>query len=79
MANSNPLKAAWSEGRTTFGLWMTVPGSIGAEILAGAAVDYVCVDQQHGSSTTTRWYPCSKPSGPKGRPPSRGCSRMTRS
>jgi 2-keto-3-deoxy-L-rhamnonate aldolase RhmA len=38
MANSNPLKAAWSEGRTTFGLWMTVPGSIGAEILAGAAV-----------------------------------------
>ena len=27
---------------------MTVPGSIGAEILAGAGVDYVCVDQQHG-------------------------------
>jgi 4-hydroxy-2-oxoheptanedioate aldolase len=48
MANPNPLKAAWSEGRTAFGLWMAVPGSIGAEILAGAAVDYVCVDQQHG-------------------------------
>jgi 4-hydroxy-2-oxoheptanedioate aldolase len=27
---------------------MTVPGSIGAEILAGTGVDYVCVDQQHG-------------------------------
>jgi 4-hydroxy-2-oxoheptanedioate aldolase len=27
---------------------MTVPGSVGAEILAGAGVDYVCVDQQHG-------------------------------
>jgi 4-hydroxy-2-oxoheptanedioate aldolase len=48
MANPNPLKRAWSEGRTAFGLWMTVPGSIGAEILAGAGVDYVCVDQQHG-------------------------------
>ena len=48
MANSNPLKAAWAESQTAFGLWMTVPGSIGAEILAGAGVDYVCVDQQHG-------------------------------
>ena len=27
---------------------MTVPGSVGAEIFAGAGVDYVCVDQQHG-------------------------------
>jgi 4-hydroxy-2-oxoheptanedioate aldolase len=42
------LKIAWAEGRTAFGLWMTVPGSIGAEIFAGAGVDYVCVDQQHG-------------------------------
>jgi 4-hydroxy-2-oxoheptanedioate aldolase len=25
-----------------------MPGSIGAEIFAGAGVDYVCVDQQHG-------------------------------
>jgi 4-hydroxy-2-oxoheptanedioate aldolase len=48
MANLNPLKAAWSEGRTAFGLWMTVPGSVGAEIFAEAGVDYVCVDQQHG-------------------------------
>jgi 4-hydroxy-2-oxoheptanedioate aldolase len=45
---ANPLRAAWAEHRTAFGLWMTVPGSIGAEILAGAGVDYVCVDQQHG-------------------------------
>src|SRR5215210_5163294 len=48
MANPNPLKRAWEEGRTAFGLWMTVPGSIGAEIFASAGVDYVCVDQQHG-------------------------------
>jgi 4-hydroxy-2-oxoheptanedioate aldolase len=45
---TNPLRAAWSEGRTAFGLWMTVPGSIGAEIIASAGADYVCVDQQHG-------------------------------
>ncbi len=44
----NPLKSSWAEGRTAFGLWMTVPGSVGAEIFAGAGVDYVCVDQQHG-------------------------------
>jgi 4-hydroxy-2-oxoheptanedioate aldolase len=44
----NPLKTSWTEGRTAFGLWMTVPGSVGAEIFAGAGVDYVCVDQQHG-------------------------------
>ena len=48
MANPNRLKVAWAEGRTAFGLWMTVPGSVGAEIFAGAGVDYVCVDQQHG-------------------------------
>ena len=48
MANPNPLRAVVSEGRAALGLWMTVPGSIGAEILAGAGVDYVCVDQQHG-------------------------------
>jgi 4-hydroxy-2-oxoheptanedioate aldolase len=48
VANSNPLKRIWAEGRTAFGLWMTVPGSVGAEVLAGAGVDYVCVDQQHG-------------------------------
>ena len=44
----NPLKSAWSGGRTAFGLWMTVPGSVGAEIFAETGVDYVCVDQQHG-------------------------------
>ena len=48
MANPNLLKGAWAGGRTAFGLWMTVPGSVGAEILARAGVEYVCVDQQHG-------------------------------
>jgi 4-hydroxy-2-oxoheptanedioate aldolase len=48
VANPNPLRKVWTEGRTAFGLWMTVPGSVGAEILARAGADYVCVDQQHG-------------------------------
>jgi 4-hydroxy-2-oxoheptanedioate aldolase len=48
VTNTNPLRAAWTGGRTAFGLWMTVPGSVGAEILAGAGADYVCADQQHG-------------------------------
>lgn len=44
----NPLREAWAAGRTTFGLWSVMPGTIGAEILAEAGADYVCVDQQHG-------------------------------
>src|SRR5215216_1548438 len=48
MANLNPLKEAWNDDRPAFGLWMTVPGSVGAEIFAKSGVDYVCVDQQHG-------------------------------
>jgi 4-hydroxy-2-oxoheptanedioate aldolase len=48
VANPNPLKEAWADKRTAFGLWATMPGSFGAELIAGAGVDYVCVDQQHG-------------------------------
>jgi 4-hydroxy-2-oxoheptanedioate aldolase len=48
VANLNPLKRAWNEGRTAFGLWSVMPGSFGAELVSGSGVDYVCVDQQHG-------------------------------
>lgn len=48
MASPNPLGRIWAEGRTVFGLWSVVPGSFGAELMAGADIDYVCVDQQHG-------------------------------
>ncbi|HSL01649.1 MAG TPA: aldolase/citrate lyase family protein [Rubrobacteraceae bacterium] len=44
----NPLKRIWAEGGTVFGLWAVVPGSFGVELMAGADIDYVCVDQQHG-------------------------------
>jgi 4-hydroxy-2-oxoheptanedioate aldolase len=29
-------------------MWSVISGSFGAELLAGAGVDYVCVDRQHG-------------------------------
>ena len=44
----NPLKRAWAEGRTTFGVWSMMPDAFGAELIAGAGYDYVCVDGQHG-------------------------------
>lgn len=44
----NPLREAWDEGRTAFGLWSAAPGFFGAEILGSVGPDYVCVDQQHG-------------------------------
>jgi 4-hydroxy-2-oxoheptanedioate aldolase len=44
----NPLREVWAEGRTAFGLWAAIPSSFSAELIAGAGVDYVCVDQQHG-------------------------------
>ena len=30
MASVNPLKRAWAEGRTAFGLWTTMPGFLGS-------------------------------------------------
>jgi 4-hydroxy-2-oxoheptanedioate aldolase len=44
----NPLREVWAEGRTAFGLWAAIPSAFSAELVAGAGVDYVCVDQQHG-------------------------------
>lgn len=48
MVNPNPLKEAWAEGRTVFGLWSAIPSSFSVELVAGVGFDYVCVDQQHG-------------------------------
>jgi 4-hydroxy-2-oxoheptanedioate aldolase len=48
MATANPLLQAWAEGRTTYGLWCTMPGSVPAEFIARQGLDYVCVDYQHG-------------------------------
>jgi 4-hydroxy-2-oxoheptanedioate aldolase len=45
---TNPIREIWAGDRPAFGLWSVMPGTIGAEILAKAGADYVCVDQQHG-------------------------------
>ena len=46
--SDNPLISAWEAGRTTYGVWCTMPGSVPAELIARQGVDYVCVDYQHG-------------------------------
>jgi 4-hydroxy-2-oxoheptanedioate aldolase len=48
MTSKNPLITAWNEGRKTYGMWLTTPGSVQAEIVARQGFDYVCVDYQHG-------------------------------
>jgi 4-hydroxy-2-oxoheptanedioate aldolase len=45
---TNPIREIWAGNRPAFGLWSVMPGTTGAEILAKAGADYVCVDQQHG-------------------------------
>ncbi|MFD0743178.1 HpcH/HpaI aldolase/citrate lyase family protein [Phytohabitans flavus] len=46
--STNPLISSWQAGRTTYGVWCTMPGSVPAEFIARQGVDYVCVDYQHG-------------------------------
>lgn len=42
------LREKWSAGGETLGIWLSIPGFVGAEIAARQPVDYVCVDTQHG-------------------------------
>jgi 4-hydroxy-2-oxoheptanedioate aldolase len=69
VASPNPLKEAWAENRTAFGLWMTIPGSFGAELISGAGVDYVCVDQQHGVIDYSSMVPMFQAIGAAGSAP----------
>jgi len=45
----NAVKRLWREGGVAYGGWLTVPSAYGAEIMAHAGFDYVCVDMQHGT------------------------------
>lgn len=51
------MKEAWAEGRTAFGVWMVLPGQVGAEVVAAAGPDYVCVDLQHGLISHSQMVP----------------------
>ncbi len=44
----NKVKAAWREGRVTYGAWLGIPSSFSAEVIAHQGFDYVTVDMQHG-------------------------------
>lgn len=57
MAYENPLTEAWRAGRTTFGIWCSIPSSVSTEMTAAAGFDYVCVDLQHGAIS----YPAALP------------------
>jgi 4-hydroxy-2-oxoheptanedioate aldolase len=42
------LRDLWSRDEPAFGLWSILPDPTVAELLAASAVDYVCLDLQHG-------------------------------
>jgi len=44
----DPLRAARRDGKVTLGAFIAMPCSIGAEILAAAGFDWLCIDAQHG-------------------------------
>jgi 4-hydroxy-2-oxoheptanedioate aldolase len=44
----NTLKTAWSDGRTTLGLWLSAADPATVEQLGGLDFDYLCLDLQHG-------------------------------
>jgi 4-hydroxy-2-oxoheptanedioate aldolase len=45
----NRLKATWRAGGAALGVWLSIPDAVVAEGIAGSgAVDYCCVDMQHG-------------------------------
>lgn len=53
MSWSNPLKARWKAGETTFGLWCTTANPAQSEYAARSSVDWILWDQQHGLVTDT--------------------------
>lgn len=46
----NGLKAAWKQGKATYGAWLAIPDPAVAESVARLGFDYCCIDMQHGFS-----------------------------
>ena len=44
------LREKWTGGATTFGVWLSVPSPVSAEVAGRVGYDYVCVDTQHGAT-----------------------------
>ncbi len=49
MPGARELRDALRGGRTSIGLWASIPSPLTAEAAAAAGADYVVVDQQHGA------------------------------
>jgi len=45
---ANPLRDKWASGQLAWGGWLTIPSSVTAEAMAAMALDYLCIDMQHG-------------------------------
>lgn len=43
------LRDTLSTGGEALGFWLSMPGFVGAELVARQPVDYICVDTQHGA------------------------------
>jgi 4-hydroxy-2-oxoheptanedioate aldolase len=46
---SNPLRAAWAAGRSTYGGWVSTADPLAAEYQAAAGFDEIMADMQHGA------------------------------
>ena len=46
---ANRFRAGLATGKTQFGVWLGIPDSTAAEIMAGAGFDWLLVDQEHGA------------------------------
>lgn len=53
----NALKAAWQNGESTLGLWLSSPSSAAAEVVANVGYDYINLDLQHGLNDYTAFVP----------------------
>jgi 4-hydroxy-2-oxoheptanedioate aldolase len=53
----NRIREALAGGRTSFGAWSTLPGSLAAEMMGRAGFDWVIIDAQHGGLTTSDLLP----------------------
>lgn len=54
----NRLKRALAEGRRQIGVWHTLGGSVGAELLANTGFDWVLVDTEHSAIEVRDVLPC---------------------
>src|SRR5580700_11987873 len=51
MSAASAFRARLVAGETLYGAWSTIPSPLSVRLLAGAGLDYVVVDLQHGGAT----------------------------